>query len=326
MNNETGVKLGSNLLLEEAQQVVAIEDTDSEGTFNAVLTGNSLVITGEFSDLTSDLKITGEVDSEGNPASAIHVHMGIPGENGDIVRNLTVTENEDGSKGFIGTFDLNDSELAAALEDGLYVNLHTEDNPTGELRGQIELDAENQVPLDPRSVQDAAMGGLDLRDIASDKVVEVEFKITREADFDNVGDFYIVDDNGNAVVDPLTGETVAPGAEGYVDAALGTRLGLDLTVDDDQEAMLTRELPGGYNYAPMIVVQGTFDDFADSNPDNPEVYFPYAAANADGGEYIQSMGEMKFGFEDLPMSVREQVNGEPDFNDITFEVFQTGEV
>ncbi|MGF1538944.1 MAG: DUF4114 domain-containing protein [Pleurocapsa sp.] len=304
MNNEIEVKLvGSNSL-------EALENTDSTGTFNAVLTGNILVVTGEFSDLTSDVKEDG-------------IDLEIIGEDGNVVEySLDITDDGDGPGSFRGTFELNESELQAARNHELYINLPTEDNPTGELRGKIELHPVGQIPLDK-------FGSIDLRDIAADEFVEFDFRITREADFDNIVDFYVVDDDGNAL-DRLTGEMVEPGEEGYLEAALSTRLGLDFSVDNGETAIFKgEELPGGGNYVPMIVVQGTFEQLEDDDSSNdPNVYFPYAEANADGGEYLRSltsmgMGGMKFGFEDLDLNER-QVAGEPDFDDLMFEVFQPG--
>ena len=304
MNNEN-VKLGYalNAPLEEAQQVGEVPDTDSTGSLNAVLNGDTLTITGSFRNLTSDL-------------TAIRLHMGEAGEDGDSIEDLTVTNNGDGSGSFIGRFELNEAEIETAFNDGLYINLSTEDNPDGELRGQIELNLRDQVPLDPTTVQDEGMGRIDLRDLGEDQFVEFEFKITREADFDNFSDFYIADENGNAI-DPMTGNAIAPGEEGYLETALKSRLGFNFSVPDDSEDTVTKIMPGGFNYAPMIVVNGTFDELTDDDPSNdPEVYFPYPEANSDGVEHIRNMGDMKFGFEDLPGG------GDEDFNDITFEAFE----
>ena len=310
MNNETQAKLGYalNSPLEESQQVETVEDTASTGSFNAVLDGNKLAITGTFSNLTS-------------PLQGVHVHLGDSGTNGDIIESLTVTDNKDGSGSFIGRFQINESEVAAAFNDGLYVNVHTEDNPTGELRGQIELDVEGKVTLNPNDVQEPEIGGIDLRDLADDQFVEVQFKITRDADFDNVVDFYRVDGDGN-VVDPVSGNSFAPGEDGYQQAAIANRVGFDLSVADESTVTIIKEMPGGQNYVPMVVVQGTFDQLTDSDPNNdPQVYFPYKEANADGLEHIRDTTTntgTSFGFEDLFGTAAD--GSDLDYNDITFEI------
>ena len=313
--------IAQNILLEEAQQVTPVTDTDSTGSFNAVLTGSTLAITGEFSNLTSPLMVTGGEDGEGNAASAIHVHIGASGENGGIIRNLPVVDNGDGSGSFIKTFELTESEIASALDNKLYVNLHTENNPTGELRGQIELseNVEDEVSfLTVEDVQDSSMGAIELFNLAEDLSAMVEFRITREADFDNEIDFYTVDGNGN-VVDSVTGEVIAEvGSDGYQAAAIDNRLGFDFSVADDSVDTETKDLSGGFNYAPMVVVQGTFGELTnDDASDDPQVYFAYQEANADGIERIRSTPTdtgTSFGFEDLPDG------GDLDYNDITFEI------
>ncbi|MEL6554901.1 MAG: choice-of-anchor I family protein [Cyanobacteria bacterium J06621_11] len=137
-----GEIIAEGLALEESQEVgdSVPDDTAATGSFTARLSANRLVVTGEFSDLTSSLFPVGGEDSAGNSESAIHIHVGAAGTNGPIFRNLEVNE-EDGE--FEGTFDLSDDEVEALLADGLYVNLHTENNPSGELRGQIDIDLTN---------------------------------------------------------------------------------------------------------------------------------------------------------------------------------------
>ncbi|NES08136.1 MAG: CHRD domain-containing protein, partial [Okeania sp. SIO2F4] len=97
-------------------------------------------LSGGFFELSSDLLNVGPEDSEGNPQSSVHVHVGGLGENGGILRNLTVVDTGQNSGFFSGNFTLNDTEVAAVESGGTYINLHTEDNPTGELRGQVVLE------------------------------------------------------------------------------------------------------------------------------------------------------------------------------------------
>ena len=125
--------------IEESQEVGNVPDTPAEGSFSAALNGNILFVSGEFSDLTSDLFNVGGDDRFGNPESAVHVHLGAAGVNGGILGNLSVIDNGDGSGRFSGQFELEDAEAAQALADGLYINLHTQNNQGGELRGQIDL-------------------------------------------------------------------------------------------------------------------------------------------------------------------------------------------
>lgn len=55
------------------------------------------------------------------------------------------TEPVDISGTFAGTLTLTEEQAAIALADGLYINLHTQNFPSGELRGQIDLEAEGET-------------------------------------------------------------------------------------------------------------------------------------------------------------------------------------
>ncbi|MEO0760480.1 MAG: CHRD domain-containing protein, partial [Pseudomonadota bacterium] len=101
---------------------------------------NVVTIEGRYKRLTSPLETVGATDSEGNPPSAIHLHAGGRGENGPIVRNFDVSPSNARSGTFSGTFELTEAEALALATGEYYINLHTEDFPAGELRGQIEFD------------------------------------------------------------------------------------------------------------------------------------------------------------------------------------------
>lgn len=134
------------LPIDGAQEVGDMTPPDGApamGTFNVIYDDatNTLRVTGSFMDLTGELLPVGDVDAEGNPQSAIHLHQGAVGENGPILRNLAV--NDDGS--FEGTFTLTDAEEALLLDQALYVNIHTDEFGAGELRGQLAVEVENDV-------------------------------------------------------------------------------------------------------------------------------------------------------------------------------------
>ncbi|NET24063.1 CHRD domain-containing protein [Okeania sp. SIO1I7] len=134
---ETAVSLG--LPMSEAFEVPPVADTPAEGIVDAILIGNNLLIQGTFSDLSSDLFPVGNTDSQGNPQSAIHLHQGLANSNGGIIRNFDVIDNGDGSGGFFGNFALSPDEVVAAESGNLYINLHTDNNQSGELRTQVLL-------------------------------------------------------------------------------------------------------------------------------------------------------------------------------------------
>jgi len=134
-----------NIPIEESQQVgeTTPPDGPAMGAFNVLYDDatNTLRMSGTFSDLTSDLLPVGNPDVEGNPTSPIHLHRGVAGQNGEIIRNFTVDE----SGIFTGDFTLTDAEEALLLDGELYVNLHTQNFGGGELRGQVTVDIEDDV-------------------------------------------------------------------------------------------------------------------------------------------------------------------------------------
>ncbi len=80
--------------------------------------------------------------------TAGHIHNGIQGENGEVVVtlfNFDTPQNEVSENGTIAASNLEGpmqgmviADLITAMKDGsTYVNIHTEQNPNGEIRGQI---------------------------------------------------------------------------------------------------------------------------------------------------------------------------------------------
>ncbi len=92
------------------------------GEAHATLTGATLVITGDFEGLSS-------------PATAAHVHQAPPARRGPVALTLDVVSGRSGT--LAGTFTL-DAAAQDALRGGeYYVQIHTENNRGGELRGWL---------------------------------------------------------------------------------------------------------------------------------------------------------------------------------------------
>ena len=82
--------------------------------------------------------ISGSVTVEGltGQATAAHIHSGTPGEAGPVVVGLE--SNDDGTVWSLPESAALDADALALLEMGnLYVNVHTEANAPGEVRGQL---------------------------------------------------------------------------------------------------------------------------------------------------------------------------------------------
>jgi CHRD domain len=107
----------------------------------------------EFEPTTDASSISYTVNvTDINAVKAAHIHIGETGQNGPIVVTLFKSETPTGqvsgllSKGNITSDKLEgpmaDKQLSNLIDvmknEGAYVNVHTEQNPDGEIRGQIE--------------------------------------------------------------------------------------------------------------------------------------------------------------------------------------------
>jgi CHRD domain len=101
------------------------------GTVTAVLTGSKLAVTGTFEGLKS-------------PATIAQVHKGpVRGVRGPNVLDLTVAKTDAASGTINGSFDLTAIQIADLDKGRLYVQLHSEKAPDGNLWGWL-LPQENK--------------------------------------------------------------------------------------------------------------------------------------------------------------------------------------
>ena len=91
--------------------------------------------TGTFT-INADKTVSGSISTKGVKATAAHIHEGAPGANGNVIIPLT--------KGSGDTFTvppgakLTDAQYAAYQAGNLYVNVHSDANPNGEIRAQLK--------------------------------------------------------------------------------------------------------------------------------------------------------------------------------------------
>ena len=93
-----------------------------EGRVDAELSGNTLTITGTFHGVSS-------------PVTVAHIHQGPIAQPGPVV--LTINADNATSGNISGIVTLSPELIAALHAQSLYVQLHTENNPTGEIRGWL---------------------------------------------------------------------------------------------------------------------------------------------------------------------------------------------
>ena len=86
--------------------------------------------------VAADQSISGSIKTTGIKGTAAHIHMAASGANGPVIVPLT----KDGDNGWtVGPgAKLQDAHYQAFKDGNLYINVHSEANKGGELRGQIK--------------------------------------------------------------------------------------------------------------------------------------------------------------------------------------------
>lgn len=110
--------------LSGAQEVPPV-DTDASGTA-------SLTLSEDLTTLSYELTI---MDIEN--VTMAHIHEAPRGENGGVIFPLAASS----FQSLMDEIELNEEQLQALLAERYYFNVHTDQNPPGEIRGQIMFDA-----------------------------------------------------------------------------------------------------------------------------------------------------------------------------------------
>ena len=92
------------------------------GQVDIKLDGNTLTLSGTFSGMSSN-------------ASSAHIHNGPKAQPGPVTFSLEVDLSTGGN--ISGTFELTQEQTNALRDEEFYIQIHSEDNPAGELRGWI---------------------------------------------------------------------------------------------------------------------------------------------------------------------------------------------
>lgn len=129
-----------------SDQLVTRVDSGGRGEVRALLTGKQLVVTGTYQDLSSPLNVATGF------APVAYIRKAAPGEDGPVVRlgaeqaqatlggvrTMTLTTDGGTSGWFTGVFTLTDEQVEELKQGLYYVQLYTEENAAGELRGQLD--------------------------------------------------------------------------------------------------------------------------------------------------------------------------------------------
>jgi Domain of unknown function (DUF4114) len=141
------------------------------------------------------------------------------------------------------------------------------------------------------------------------QTVKIDTVATGDAAYSNYIGFYAVEDAQGTLANGLK-----VGDVGYAEAAIRSAILRSFKT----ETQLDRSLTGGKILAPVVIANGTVEDFLSRNPlnkadSNIHAYFNYLGANTDKFDHFKLLGNNKFGVEDL------YGGGDRDYNDIVFQ-------
>ncbi|MEM9849182.1 MAG: CHRD domain-containing protein, partial [Bacteroidota bacterium] len=198
--------------------------TPATGSILATLTGNELVITGEFQQLS------GTVLEDG-----ANIHLGMAGQEGAVILGLIPSLNEAQTGGTfnagLNTFSLGQEQIDLLAARELYINITTTAFESGEIRGQLLPDAltyfdanllgSNEVP----AVNSFGSGHVTIELVSATQIAVSGSFNNLGSDFDasigahlHIGS---VGENGD-VVFPLTPQVTADNRSGVFNAADNT--------------------------------------------------------------------------------------------------------
>lgn len=118
-------------------EIPAVESHGSGAVIAELDNAGNLTFSGSFNDLESN--VAQEI------AGGIHLHMGYAGQNGgvELVLNANFEDGKNASFSALDNqFDLSETLLEKVLERATYINVHSDQFPAGEIRGQLLGDAQ----------------------------------------------------------------------------------------------------------------------------------------------------------------------------------------
>ncbi len=224
-----------------------------------------------------------------------NVLFSIPEANGDSSSPAKFTALTDG--GYQIDWEDGATETTASTPDfnDMVMRVEVLNNPTTPAGIDIQNQSQGSV--------------MDFRSSAG-KTLKVDTKCESDAAYNNNIGFYAVEDSEGTLANGLK-----PGDMGYAEAAIKGAILRCFKTDVKTDLALE----GGKIYAPVVIANGTFEDYLKTNPQNQasgdiHAYFNYIGANTDNVDHFRLLGDNKFGVEDL------YGGGDKDYNDVVFQM------
>ena len=122
--------LSSIGLANAAESKVVLSGAEETPPVNSSATGKAAI------KIDADKSISGSVDTQGVAGTAVHIHAGDVGKKGPPI--VTLKKVSDNSWAIPEGTKLTDEQLASYNAGQLYINVHSNENKGGEIRGQLK--------------------------------------------------------------------------------------------------------------------------------------------------------------------------------------------
>lgn len=137
-----------------SSSLLFVAQLSGENEVPEVATAGRGLATFTFDEKKSTMYFNVHLTGLSGPITGMHIHNAPEGENGPVIINLTTYLNGTRAKGAVA--NISATSFAKFLTGDYYINVHTAENPGGEIRGQIHLETdqrytavlegENEVP------------------------------------------------------------------------------------------------------------------------------------------------------------------------------------
>ena len=140
----------TNTRVSKATRIVAVATTMLLGSAGALAKEVKVTLTGAEEtppvttsasgegtiSIAKDKSVKGTIKTTGIDGIAAHIHLGAPGQSGPPI--ITLTKGADGTWAVPEGSKLTDEQLASFKNGQLYVNVHSADHKSGEIRAQLK--------------------------------------------------------------------------------------------------------------------------------------------------------------------------------------------
>ena len=242
--------IGFTASLDRLQEIPQVT-TNGTGTVWFALKNDTLNFRATVANLSSAL-------------TAAHFHLGAAGANGGVVHPITFTDSTVSSM-WAG---IDDANLAALVQGNIYMNVHTSNNPAGEIRGQVllaDMATTGAVPVELTTFTASAKNNsVNLVWITATETNNAGYSIERSVDNKNFTGIGYIEGNGNTAAQhsySFTDKNLQPGKYFY--------------------RLKQMNYDGGYTYSNVVEINvGAPADFTLSqnypNPFNPSTTISFS--------------------------------------------------